>query len=151
LAAAERTGFPTSQLMFEITEGEEVVDHAHLLNIIAAYKAMGFRTAIDDFGAGYSTLELVHKLRPDVVKLDMDLIRGIDGDKLRRSIVRNVLAVCNGMGARVIAEGVETWAEYETLRELGIDLFQGYLFAKPGFQTLPEPIWPERERLAAVA
>jgi EAL domain-containing protein (putative c-di-GMP-specific phosphodiesterase class I) len=150
LDAAERTGFPTNRLMFEITEGEEVVDHAHLARIVAAYKAMGFKTAIDDFGAGFANLNLLARFQPDVIKLDMELIRDIDRDRVRRSIVRNIVNVCTDIGAEVVAEGIETAAEYEVLRGFGLRLFQGYLFARPGFETLPEPVWPARERLALV-
>lgn len=142
LKAAERTDFPTDRLMFEITEGERLVDHAHLSNIIAAYRAMGFKTAIDDFGAGFSNLNLLARFQPDVIKLDMELIRDIDRDRVRASIVRNTLNVCWDIGAEVVAEGIETSAEYETLRDMGLRLFQGYLFARPGFETLPEPVWP---------
>lgn len=151
LAAAQRTGFPTDRLMFEIVESEAVVDHAHLSNIIAAYKAMGFKTALDDFGAGFSNLTLLARFQPDIIKLDMELIRDIDRDRVRRAIVRSIVGVCRDLDITVICEGVETAGEYEVLRELGVALFQGYLFARPGFETLPEPVWPEPRALAAVA
>lgn len=151
LAAAERTRFPTDKLMFEIVESEEVTDHAHLSNIIAAYKAMGFKTALDDFGAGFSNLNLLARFQPDIIKLDMELIRDIDRDRVRRAIVRSIVGVCRDLEIQVICEGVETVAEYECLRAKGVTLFQGYLFAKPGFEALPTPVWPAAPTLAAVA
>ncbi|MDB5368680.1 MAG: diguanylate phosphodiesterase [Roseomonas sp.] len=140
LAAAERTGFPTRSLMFEVTEGEHVERPAHLLNILNSYREMGFRTAIDDFGAGYSGLALLAQFQPDVVKLDMALVRDVDTDRARATILRHTAAMCRDLGIDVVAEGVETEAEFEALRHLGIELFQGYYFARPGFEHLPIPL-----------
>jgi EAL domain-containing protein (putative c-di-GMP-specific phosphodiesterase class I) len=137
LAAAAATGFPTDRLIFEITENEEVMDHAHLERILTAYRAMGFRTAIDDFGAGFSNLNLLARFQPDLIKLDMDLIRGIDRDRVRRAIVGGILKVCADIGVQVIAEGVETAEEHDALADLGIVLMQGYLYARPAFEALP--------------
>jgi EAL domain-containing protein (putative c-di-GMP-specific phosphodiesterase class I) len=138
LRAAERVGLPRDCLIFEVTEQEAMLDPQHLLNILASYRQMGFRTAIDDFGAGYSGLNLLAQFQPDLVKLDMGLLRDIDTQPARRAIVRHVAALCAELGIETIAEGVETEAEFHTLRELGLRLFQGYLFARPGFEHLPE-------------
>jgi EAL domain-containing protein (putative c-di-GMP-specific phosphodiesterase class I) len=138
LAAAERYGFPVERIVFEITEGEKVEDHAHLRGIIECYRQQGFLTAIDDFGAGYSGLNLLAELQTDLLKLDIALVRNIDKDKSRRAIVKGVLQVCSELAIRVIAEGVETRDEYAVLRRLGVELFQGYYFAKPAFQRLVE-------------
>ena len=113
----------------------------HLADIVAEYAAMGFRTEIDDFGSGYSNLNILAKFRPDLVKLDMELIRGIESDKRRRSIVSHCAAMCREMGITVVAEGIETLGECSALNDLGITLMQGYLFAKPGFRSLPTPTW----------
>lgn len=137
LAAAQRTGFPTDALMFEVTEQEQVQDPAHLLHILNTYRQIGFRTAIDDFGAGYSGLNLLAQFRPDVVKLDMGLVRGADTDPARVVILRHTAAMCRELGVTVVAEGVETEGELAVLRRLGIDIFQGYYFARPGFEHLP--------------
>jgi EAL domain-containing protein (putative c-di-GMP-specific phosphodiesterase class I) len=139
LAAAQRTGFPPDCLMFELTEGEPLNDPAHLLHILYSYREMGFRTAIDDFGAGYSGLALLAQFQPDVVKLDMSLVRDADTDPARATILRHTTAMCHEFGISVVAEGVETEAEFHFLRRLGIGLFQGYLFARPGFEQLPAP------------
>ena len=138
LETAARVGFPTDRLIFEITEGEAVTDPAHLARIVTAYRAMGFRTAIDDFGAGHSNLNLLAQFRPDIIKLDMVLIRDIDRDKTRQSLVRHCVGLCDDLGILMVAEGIETLAEYQTLRGLGVQFIQGYLLAKPGWRRLPE-------------
>lgn len=142
LRAAERVGFPLTSLMFEVTEGEEVRNVPHLQTIISAYKEMGFTVAIDDFGAGHAGLSLLADFQPDIVKLDMGLVRGIHLNRSRQVLVKATLGACGDLGIRVVAEGVEVVEEYETLRGLGIGLFQGYLFARPGHGILPEPAYP---------
>lgn len=142
LAAAMRTGFPVQRIMFEFTEVERL-DSAHVLNILRTYRAMGFKTAIDDFGAGYAGLGLLSDFQPDLVKLDMDLIRGLGKSSVKRTIVRNTLNMLRDLGITPICEGVETIDEFERLRDLGVDLMQGYLFSKPGLAALPVPIWPD--------
>ena len=143
LATARRQGFPTEQLMFEFVEHEQAHDITHLASIIAEYRRHGFVTALDDFGAGYSGLALLADIQPDRIKLDMALIRGIDHDPVRRCIVSHTLAMCAQLGVAVIAEGIETVGEWQTLQAMGVELFQGYLFARPGFECLPEVQWPE--------
>lgn len=76
--AARVHGFPTEKIIFEVTEGEQVQDRAHLVNIFREYRRFGFQTAIDDFGAGYAGLNLLAEYQPDLIKIDMDLVRGID-------------------------------------------------------------------------
>ena len=137
LAAARRHKFPLDRIVFELTENEKVTDYAHLESIFHTYHANGFRVALDDFGAGYSGLDLLAQFRPDVVKLDMVLVRGLDTDVRRRAIVGGVVDICRSLLTEVVAEGVETGAELAALRALGITLFQGYLFAKPAFEMLP--------------
>lgn len=139
LAAAEKVGMPRERLVFEFTENEAVRDTAHLLRILACYREIGFRTAIDDFGAGHSGLSLLADFQPDTVKLDMALVRGLDRDRVRRTIIRHVAALCEELGCAVVAEGVETPEEFRALQDLGITLFQGYLIGRPGFESLPLP------------
>lgn len=138
LEAADVMDFPTSNLMFEVTEVEKVTDNNHLKNIFDEYKRHNFTTAIDDFGSGYAGLNLLADWQPDIIKLDMALIRGINRDKVRQSIVRSIIMTCNDLGIRVIAEGVETIEEFQFIRDQGVALFQGYYFAKPQFEALPE-------------
>ena len=137
LDAAEMYGFPIDRIMFEITEGERVDDLPHLRSIVEHYRQRGFKTAIDDFGAGYAGLNLLAEIRTDLIKLDMALIRDIDSDRVRQAIIRGILQVCTELSTAVIAEGVETHAELAVLQSFGIELFQGYLFARPAFEALP--------------
>lgn len=148
LAATAATGFPVRNIVFEFTESEQV-DDRHLQHIITSYRAMGFKTAIDDFGAGFSGLTRLAKFQPDIVKLDMELVRGVDSDRVRRALVRSVASACEELGVTVLGEGIETAAESETLRDLGISLQQGFYFARPGFEALPEPASAEATALAA--
>ncbi len=142
LAAARRAKLPADRLIFEVTEGEEVLVPSHLAKIFDVYRRHGFRPAIDDFGAGYAGLNLLAEFQPSLIKLDRKLIQDIDASRPKQSIVRGVLSVCSDLGITPIAEGVETEGEYRSLRALGIDLFQGYLFARPAFEALPEPMFP---------
>ncbi|MBX3649972.1 MAG: EAL domain-containing protein [Burkholderiales bacterium] len=137
LEAAEELDFATERLMFEVTEGERVSDHSHLTNIFKEYKRIGFRTAIDDFGAGYSGLNLLAEFQPDYIKLDMALTRNIDKDRVRRAIVHGIVSTCQELNMRIIAEGIESAGECLALQDEGVTLFQGYFFAKPGFEHLP--------------
>lgn len=143
LAAARRSKFPLDRLIFEVTEGDEVLEPAHLTKIFEVYRQHGFRPAIDDFGAGYAGLNFLAEFQPSIIKLDRKLIQDIDQSVAKQSIVRGVLGVCRDLGITPIAEGVETEAEYDLLRTLGIDLFQGFLFARPGFEALPVPVFPD--------
>lgn len=142
LETARRTGFPVDQIMFEFTESERI-DSDHLLNILRTYRNLGFMTAIDDFGAGFAGLDLLSRFQPDVVKLDMELIRGIDRSPVKRGIVRHMAALLSELDILVVCEGVETREECEVLLDLGIDLLQGYLFARPAVESLPVPVWPD--------
>ena len=112
---------------------------------------MGFRTAIDDFGAGHSGLALLTKFQPDIVKLDMDLIRAIDTRSVSQAVVAHTLALLNDLGIEAVCEGIETEAEFETLSSLGVRLMQGYLFARPEFERLPSATLPGSRRVKAAA
>jgi len=136
MEAARTHRFPTEQIIFEVTEGERVRDRAHLVNIFREYSRMGLRTAIDDFGAGYAGLTLLAEYQPDIVKIDMELVRDVDHHKPKQAIVNGIVSVCSALGIRVLAEGIETASERDFLRDAGISLMQGYLFCKPAFQAL---------------
>lgn len=151
LQTAQKTGFPTERLIFEFTENEEMIDSDHVGTIIDSYRKMGFGTAIDDFGAGHAGLGLLAKFQTDYIKLDMDLIRGLDTSLPRRMIVEGVLRIAQSLGIIVIAEGVETVGEYDALRKMGVRYLQGYLLARPGFKSLPVATLPGGDRQAAVA
>ncbi len=135
LAAAARAKFDPRRLMFEFTENERMEDTGHVQNIVASYRNMGFTIAIDDFGAGYAGLALLARFQPDVIKIDMELVRGIENSAPRRAIIAGIVGICRELGITVLAEGIETMAEAEVLRAAGIRLFQGYLFARPELET----------------
>lgn len=141
LATAMRTGFPLDRIIFEFTEDEKL-DTTHLLNILRTYRAMGFKTAIDDFGAGYAGLGLLSKFQPDVVKLDMGLVRGVDRDRVKQRIIKSMLDLLAGLDIQVVCEGVETADELRTLEDLGAYLIQGYVLARPAFESLVGPDAP---------
>lgn len=152
LAAARRAQFPIERIMFEVTEGERVEDRPHLVAILNEYKRQGFTTAIDDFGAGHSGLNLLAEFVPDVIKLDMELIRNVDTSRIRQAIIGQMTKLAHALGITVIAEGIETPAELAVLRGLGIRLMQGYLIARPAFERLPEidaTVLGRRKRKAA--
>ena len=133
--AARQYGFPIERIIFEVTEGEQVTDRPHLVNIFREYERFGFSTAIDDFGAGYAGLNLLSEYQPNIIKIDMELVRDIDTNKAKQAIVKGIVAICHDLQIQVLAEGIETKAERDFLRIIGIDLMQGYLFCKPAFQA----------------
>lgn len=134
--AAREFNFPLDKIIFEVTEGEQVTDRAHLLHIFEKYRSFGFQTAIDDFGAGYAGLNLLSAFQPHILKLDMDLIRDIDSRPAKQAIVKGMLLTSRLIDTLVVAEGVETKAEKDYLASLGIHLMQGYYFCKPVFRGL---------------
>ena len=134
LQAAREHGFPLGRIIFEAVEGEQVNDGKWLAEVLGEYKRIGFKTAIDDFGAGFAGLNLLADFQPDIVKLDMALVRGIDRSLPRRVIVSGVVSMCEQLGIGVIAEGIETRDEAQCLADLGIGLMQGYWFARPQFE-----------------
>ncbi|MAM00355.1 EAL domain-containing protein [Hydrocarboniclastica marina] len=142
LAAARTYNFDTSKIIFELIEGEDLSKPDHLVSIINTYREMGFKVAVDDFGAGYSRYNLMVASPPDLLKLDMALVRDIESNPNKQAVVAGIITMMDKLGGRIVAEGVETEAEYRWLRSQGIALFQGYLFAKPGFESLPEPYIP---------
>ncbi|SMX61691.1 Conserved hypothetical protein, EAL domain protein [Bradyrhizobium sp. ORS 285] len=141
LAAAKRASFPSENLMFEFTENERMTSPDHVERIVKSYKELGFWTALDDFGAGYAGLNLLARLQPNLIKIDMELLRDIDRDHARQVIVSGVTAMARQLDIAVLAEGVESAAEFAVLRSAGINLFQGYYFAKPALMALPEVAW----------
>ena len=126
------------QVVLEITE-RAALDRIHELSSrVTRLRALGYRIAIDDLGAGYAGLTSFAQLEPEVVKVDMSLVRGIDHSPVKQKLVRSIIALCTELGIQLVAEGIETPAERDTLIALGGDLCQGYLFAKPG-RGFPSP------------
>jgi len=140
--AIEAAGIAPEQVVFEAVESEEVRDTGHLLNVLSYYRNAGFQVALDDLGSGYGSLTLLTQLRPDFVKLDMALIRGVDQDPFKAILASKLLEAAHDGGIQTIAEGVETVGEWRWLRDHGADFAQGYLFARPA-DPAPLPIAPE--------
>jgi EAL domain-containing protein (putative c-di-GMP-specific phosphodiesterase class I) len=142
LKTAREIGFPCDRLIFEMTEHEEVTDRNKLREIAAEYQSQGFKIAIDDFGAGFSGLNLLADFPCDIIKLDMALTRGLDHRPRALKIVRHAVALASSLGTIVVAEGIETLDELLAVRDCGISLMQGYLFARPAFEALPSILLP---------
>ncbi len=127
-----------SRIVLEVTERETLEQVPELGSRIDSLRAAGYRIAVDDLGSGYAGLNAFAQLRPSIVKLDMALVRGVDTDPVRHSVVRAMATLCHEIGVEVVAEGVETEAECRTLGEIGCEYQQGYVYARPqrGFVTL---------------
>lgn len=137
IVAAERHGFPLDRIIMEATEGEAIGDPVRFARVVNEYRRAGMRLAIDDFGAGYAGLNLLSEFQPDIVKLDMALVRGIQSHGPRQAIVRAIAQVCVDLGIDFVVEGVETFDEFSWFTDLGVNLYQGFLFAKPMFEAMP--------------
>ena len=126
-----------SQIVVEITEHAPVSDYDALSAALQPYRQRGLRLAVDDTGAGYSSLRHVLAVRPDLIKIDMALTRGADSDLVRRTLLSALAGFARGSGCRLVAEGVETAGELRAVASCGIDLVQGYALARPS----PSPAW----------
>ena len=129
-----------SRVVLEITERASLDDVKDVRARVADLRALGFRIAIDDLGAGYAGLTSFATLEPEIVKLDMSLIRDVHKHATKQKLIRSMTALCKDMGMTVVAEGVENVEERDAVIDLGCDLLQGYLFAKPG-RAFPEFAW----------
>ena len=145
-------GIPPSQVVIELTEQTPTDDFELLQTALHHYRAMGFSIALDDLGAGYSSLRLWSELRPDYVKIDRHFIDGIHQDALKREFVGSILQIAKASRAQVIAEGIELPEELAVLTEMGVDLVQGYLLCRP--QEHPprdaRPLMPRQDNTAVV-
>jgi diguanylate cyclase (GGDEF)-like protein len=124
-------GIAPNQVVIELTEQTPTDDFQLLHTALHHYRAMGFSIALDDLGAGYSSLRLWSELRPDYVKIDRHFIDGIHQDALKREFVGSILQIAKASRAQVIAEGIELPEELAVLTEMGVDLVQGYLLCRP--------------------
>jgi EAL domain-containing protein (putative c-di-GMP-specific phosphodiesterase class I) len=130
------------RVVLEITERASLDDIKDARTRVASLRDMGFRIAVDDMGAGYAGLTSFAMLEPEIIKLDMSIVRDVHQTRTKQKIIRSMTALAKDMGMLVVAEGVETVEERDTLIELGCDLLQGYLFARPG-PAFPEIRWPQ--------
>jgi EAL domain-containing protein (putative c-di-GMP-specific phosphodiesterase class I) len=137
-ASVRAYGLDPADIVFEITERDVVIDHDALHRAIRAHVAEGFRIALDDFGSGSNGLVALAAGVPHIIKLDMELTRGVHANPYKQSIVRSVVSLAASVDARLIAEGVETWPELETLIRLNVRFAQGRLLGEP--QAEPHPL-----------
>jgi EAL domain-containing protein (putative c-di-GMP-specific phosphodiesterase class I) len=128
------------RIVFELTEQASLDG---IERCIAALREQKFLIAVDDLGAGYAALSLLIALEPDFVKIDRDLVRGVDADASKRALITSLASVCRELEIQLVCEGVETEEEGRCLLEVGVDLLQGYFFAKPQVSFTPD----ERKRL----
>lgn len=133
-------GLNPADIVFEITECHSIIDNAHLKGTLEHYRNQGYQVAIDDVGTGYAGLYSITDIHPDYIKIDMSLVRDINNHFGLRSAVQAMVTMANKNGCQVIAEGIETQGELNTLLELGVAYGQGYYLARPGF---PKPLVSE--------
>ena len=131
LFAAWVVAAPVARLILELTEHEAVSDYVALNASLSVARARGLRIAVDDAGAGYASMRHMLLLQPDILKLDISLVRDLDTDSGKRALCGAIITFARSMGARVVAEGVETATELAAVRRLGVDCIQGYHFAAP--------------------
>ncbi len=136
MQVSQQVGWPIDHLIFEITETEKVSDRQHLDKIVKAYKMMGFKVAIDDFGSGYANFDLLTTLTPDKIKIDRELISHCDHDERRQVLLRTLIKLSDDLGVDVIAEGVESKEEALWLYAEGVSLQQGYFYARPTLEYI---------------
>ncbi len=137
IKAIKEAGISADRIVFEIVESDAVRDTDHLLNIVTFYRQQGFRIALDDLGAGYGSLNLLTLLKPDFVKFDRELTRGVDADPYKQKVFVKLVEMASELGIHTLAEGVETEGEYRWLAAQGVEYLQGYFFARP---ASPPPV-----------
>ena len=135
--ASRNNGFPVKNIIFEVTESENLTDQHNLLKNLKILQDFGFTTAIDDFGMGYSGLKLLLEYQPNIIKLDRELVSDIHKNPIKQNIFSGVQRMCQKLSIDIVAEGVEKVEEYTWLYKEGIYLFQGFYFARPAFEALP--------------
>lgn len=141
LERARELGFPLDRITMEIIETEIITDTARFLETVDHFRREGLRLSIDDFGAGFAGLNLLTRFQPDSVKIDMSIVRDIDVNGPRQAIVHGIIRTCIDLGIDLVAEGIESEAEFDWCRAEGIGFGQGYYIARPGFESLPTPVF----------
>ena len=136
--ASLKNRFPVNSIIFEVLESECLTDKRNLLENLKLLQDFGFMTAIDDFGMGFSGLKLLLEYQPNYIKLDRNLISNIHRDSVKQSVFSGIQQMCQELSIIMVAEGVETVGEYEWLHNEGVDIFQGFYFARPAFEALPD-------------
>ncbi|MBI2287133.1 MAG: GGDEF domain-containing protein [Nitrosomonadales bacterium] len=131
LAYLENLGIDPQRVIIEITENQPTFDFEGMRNALLHYRNMGFKIAMDDLGEGFSSLRLWSELRPEFVKIDMHFVQGVNADPLKQQFIRSIQSIALSSGTQVIAEGIETDAEFRVIRDIGIACGQGYFIARP--------------------
>lgn len=134
---ADRIGMPYERLIFELTETSVIADVAAVEAMLQPARDRGVRIALDDFGAGYNGLQTLISLKPDMIKVDISLIRDVCFCEARRIVIESLAEACSRLDILVVAEGVETVEQVEVLQGLGVGFMQGYLFARPQIEQFP--------------
>ncbi|MCB1055607.1 MAG: GGDEF domain-containing protein [Acidobacteria bacterium] len=137
---AERCGLEPSDIVIEITERVAITAWQEFRRSVAALRLIGFQIAIDDMGAGYSSLQSVAEVQPDYLKVDLSLIRDLHKSAIKRSLLDGLVGIARTIGAKVIAEGVEQEEEYQALRGMNIAFAQGFYFARPNTELRRTPV-----------
>jgi EAL domain-containing protein (putative c-di-GMP-specific phosphodiesterase class I) len=128
---AERCGLRPGDIVIEITERVAITAWQDFRRSVAALRLIGFQIALDDMGAGYSSLQSVAEVQPDYLKVDLSLIRDLHKSPIKRSLLQSLLTIATSIGAQVIAEGVEKAEECQVLRDMNVTFAQGFFFARP--------------------
>lgn len=128
---ANQLEFDASNIVFEVVETEKVKDKKHLKSILTFYRDKGFQVALDDVGEGYSGLNMIIDLKPDIIKIDRKIIENIHEDTLKQSVYKALYELTREHGITILAEGIENPYELEMIKSIGVDLLQGFYFAKP--------------------
>jgi EAL domain-containing protein (putative c-di-GMP-specific phosphodiesterase class I) len=128
------------RVVLEVTERASLDDVTDLVERMSRLRRMGYRIAVDDLGAGYAGLSSLARLEPEVIKLDMSLVRGIDGSPVKRQLVESMVQLAKQLKMKAVAEGVETFDELQTLVAIGVDLVQGYYLARPQRELVVPPL-----------
>jgi diguanylate cyclase (GGDEF)-like protein len=131
VSVIEESGVPPEQIVLEITEQTPLPPHAHDPQQLPHFRKTGIQVALDDFGSGFSGLQVLYESRVDIIKIDRFFISDIDRDGAKRIFITNLVNMAHAMGQRVVAEGIETDREFYVCREIGCDFIQGFLIAKP--------------------
>lgn len=136
LRVVSELGINPFDVIFEVVESEQIRDTTKLKDILSTYSKHGFLTALDDFGAGSSSLNTLADFQPDIIKLDIHLVRNIHNEFVKQKILDAIMTLSESLNITLLAEGVETREEMKYLGDLGIHLMQGFYFHKPQFESL---------------
>ena len=131
LAYLKNLGIDPERVIIEVTENQPTFDFTGMRNALLYYRSKGFKIALDDLGEGFSSLRLWSELRPEFVKVDMHFVQGVNTDPLKQQFLKSIQSIALSSGTQVIAEGIETAAEFRTVRDIGIAGGQGYFIARP--------------------